>query len=425
MKSFFFRIGRRVSDILNLDAVGKKYKVLAVNYVFFMIYATIEGTFVNTLLYRVNPSMSIVITYRAIIFITAAIAMQLAAYLSQKKTPLVVIRLGPMFYLLMYLTLFFGMDYMSRIYYFTAILAGLGAAFYWSAHSILVGHYTTKQNRDIGISVLGIIQGLIALACPVISGFVIKLMPGNTGYRIMFGFGMLAVIGQVIIQTKFYPIEQRRHVSYFGLAFKLVRAKLSYQLMLSYEFVRGLRDGTFAFIVNMLLFEIVTDESLIGINTFLTGLMAITGSWAYGKLVKSDKRVKYSILATTVLLTAGASLMLKTSAITMMIFTVLNSFTQLFLAYSVSNTTFDVVSQSGAARRCMGELLSFREITLDAGRLTGLLFISVFSAGQQGYLTAMLILTATQYVACFLMRLTTNTMQKHEKKPVLASTSDV
>ena len=415
MTRFFKRIGNHISDILYLDIVGKKYSMLALNYVFIMIYSTIEGTFVNTLLYRISPSMSIVILYRAVVYSVCAIGMQFAAYIAQKRTPITVIKLGAVFFLCMYLTLFFGMDYMPRIYLLAAVLNGLGGAFYWSAHGIFVANYTTASTRDIGISLLGIIQGVFTLICPVVSGFVIKLMPGNTGYRIMFGIGMLAVIAQIIVHSKFYPIEQTSHKSQVKLAFKVLREKLSCRFMMLYNFLKGLRDGTFIFIVNMLLFQIVTDESLIGINTFLTGLMAITGSWAYGKLVKVDNRVKFSFLSTTSLIVVCFCLILKTTAVTMMIYTVLNAFLQLFLLYAIANTDFDVISQDADTRLCMGELLAFKEIALGSGRVVGLIFVSFFASGQRGYLIAMLILTITQYAVCALLKVAINFMKKDKK----------
>ncbi|MDR2933562.1 MAG: MFS transporter [Oscillospiraceae bacterium] len=416
MKSFFFGIKRHIVDMLNLDRMGDKYKVLAVNYIFLIFYTTLEGTFVNTLLYRITPEMSIVIYYRATTYIAAAIMIHFAAYIGQKKNPVVVIRMGACAFLLMYLSLFFGMNHMAVIYPLTAFLSGTGGAFYWTAHNIFVTHYTTKDNRDIGISILGIIQGVITIFCPVISGFVIKLMPGDIGYRIMFGLGMLSVVAQLFVHAKLHPIQQKKHKSEIRLAVKLLYKKLSCKLMLAYEFVRGMRDGTFMFILNMLLFEIVTDESLIGINTFLTGVMSITGSWAYGRLVRPGNRVKYATAATTVLIGICAGMLLKMNVLTVMAFTVLNAFIQLFIINSINNTTYDILGQSESTRRSMGEMLAFREAALAIGRILGLAFTMSFNAARGGYIVAMLVLTATQYIVAVLMKIAIWSMGRRKKR---------
>ncbi|MDL2232788.1 hypothetical protein LJC63_04315 [Ruminococcaceae bacterium OttesenSCG-928-L11] len=418
MVRVFAGIKRKAFDILGLDRMGERYQKLAQNYIFLVFYTTLESVFVNTLLYKISPSMTGVVIYRAITYVAAAITMHLAAYICQKKSPLVVIRLGGMFYLLMYVALFFGLNYMDKLNYFVAFLAGTGGAFYWTAHNILVSHYTTKNNRDIGISALGVIQGIITLFCPVISGFVIARMPGDIGYRIMFGVGMLCVVAQIRVQLKLTPVEQTIHKSQLRLAIKLLLGKLTYKMLMAYEFVRGIRDGTFAFIVNMLLFEIITDESLVGINTFLTGIMAIIGSWVYGRLVRRHNRGQYLIVVTTLLLGVCSLLFLKMNAPMVMLFNVINSFLQLFIINSCNNTTFDVLGENNSTRKSMGEMLAIREGAMAAGRICGLAIMMALPQNATGYVTAMCLLTASQYIVAFIMWRVQRTLQRKEQASV-------
>lgn len=415
MKRLLFGIRRWIINTLGFDQMGEKYQRLALNYVFLIFYTTLEGVFVNTLLYKISPSMTGVIIYRAITYVAAAITMHLAAYISQKKSPLVVIRMGGMFFLLMYVVLFAGFNHMDKLSYVVAVLSGTGGAFYWTAHNIFVADYTTKHNRDLGISLLGVIQGIITLICPVISGFVIGRLPGDLGYRIMFGIGMAAVGAQIWVQLKLHPVPQKQHTSQIRLAFRLLREKLSYKLMMGYEFIRGIRDGTFAFILNMLLFEIITDEALVGINTFLTGIMAIIGSWVYGRLVRSRTRARYTVISTTVLLGVCASLFLKMSAPTVMIYTAVNAFLQLFILNSYNNTTFDVLGEDELTRKSMGEMLAIREAALAGGRILGLSVMMAFPDTPTGYVQAMCVLTAVQYIAAIVMKKAQNYLARKEQ----------
>lgn len=403
-----YQVKRHVADTLSLERMSGKFHILSGNYIFLMIYATLESVFVNTLLYRITPDISIVVIYRGITYISSAVMMQYAAHVSRKKDPVTVIRLGGALYLAMYIVLFFCMDYMSSFMYLTAILSGAGGAFYWSGHNTLIPHYTVPSNRDIGVSILCIIQGVAALFVPIISGGVISLGEAvfgspNIGYRLMFGVGTATVVMQILYQRKLPPVEQLVHKSETKLALKLLRKDATFKYMMLFEILRGFRDGTFGFILNMILFEIITSESLVGLNAFLTGVMSIAGAWAYGKLVKPSLRARYAIIATTAMLFFCSMLLIKSSAPIVMIFAMINSFFALFVANSASNSAIDIMTNNMVKRKCLSESLSIREVALTLGRIGGLSILSLFPSTMTGRIIAMIILTATQYVLAILV----------------------
>lgn len=423
-KQFFRGVKRKTAEALSLERLSEQYHTLMVNYVFLMAYATLESVFVNTLLYRVRPDISIVILYRGITYVASAVTIQIAAYLAQKKTPIVVIRTGGALYLLMYAVLFFGLDHMQYCMYLTATLAGAAGAFYWTGHNVLVSHYTTRENRDVGIAVLGVIQGVAALFVPVISGFVISAMPNpNLGYRVMFGVGMLLAAGQVYFQRRLEPVAQARHESKLKLALKLYRKKASYRLFLVNDFLRGFRDGTFGFILSMLLFQIIMSETLIGINSFLTGVLSITGSWAYGKLVTPSTRARACLIAALCLIGGCSLLFVSAGAPAIILFSVLNAFFAFFIGNSCGNCTFDVVTQNETTRSCVGEALAIRELALALGRVGGLFVMTVFPATITGKVAAMMALTASQVVMAGTITLTQRSMRRERRRKSLPTPS--
>jgi MFS family permease len=373
-----------------------------------MFHASFDGVFINTLLYRVSGGeMSIVIIYRGMVYFSTAVFFYLAAYVSQKKSPVFTVRLGVSSMLLTYALLFVFIDYAPELKYLIAVLNGFAGGFYWSGHATLIPHYTTKDNRDIAIAVTGIIGGVMALFVPVLSGFVIMFMPEISGYRVMFGVCMLSVLIQLYFISKFHPVEQKHNESQIKLAIRLCIRKLTFRLMLSYEFIKGLREGVFMFMLNMLLFDIVTNESIVGINTFFTGFMAITGSWVYGKAVCQSRRVKYSFLGVLMPFLICLILLWRMDMVTMMIFTATNSFLQLFFLYSYANTTFDVVAQNKLTRKASAESLAIRETAMMFGRVLGLvLTMWLATYGQRGYVVVLLSLTFTQFIAVWLMKKT-------------------
>lgn len=402
--------------MLGLDRVGNAYRTLVLNYVLFMLYTTLETTFVNTLLYTVIPDMSIVIAYRAVFYFAMGLMTHLASWISHRRSILFVIRIGAALYILTYVLLFFGLNHMACIWMWVAFIAGSGNAFYWSAHMQLVPRYTTIYNRDVGMALLGIVQGVMTLIVPLISGYIITWMSGTSGYRVLFGICVAAALGQLWVQMRLAPVKQKQHCSQLRLVFHLIRRMKNYRYMVGYETVRGLRDGAFAFILNMLLFEIVTDESLVGINTFLTGAASIAGAWVFGKIVHPHLRGQYAMLASAILSVLTLLMYLWLNPPFLMAFTVVSSFLSLFIVNSCSNTTYDLMGQNSITRRCMGETIATRESLIALGRLIGMTFLMLMPHDRNGYVTAILVMTLTQLVCGFLMDKAQGEMGKHGQK---------
>lgn len=410
------RIRDQSIEMLGLDKMSNAYLLLVLNYILFMLYTTLETTFVNTLLYTVIDDMSIVLAYRAILYFAMGTMTHIAAYICHKRSILFVIRIGGALYILTYAMLFFGLNHMQYIWMIVAFLAGSGNAFYWSAHMQLVPHYTTIRNRDVGMAILGIVQGGMTLFVPLISGYVITWMSGTNGYRVLFGICIVAALGQLRVQMMLVPVERKRPKSQLRLALHLIHRLRSYRFMVGYEVVRGLRDGAFAFILNMLLFEIVTDESLVGINTFLTGAASIAGAWVFGKVVHPNRRGQYAMLAAGILSALTLLMYLWLNPPFLMMFTVISSFLSLFIVNSCSNTTYDLMGQNSITRKCVGETIAIREGMIAIGRLIGLAFLMLMPHDQQGYVTSILALTLAQIACGFLMYCTQREMKKHGQK---------
>ena len=400
------RIGNRAAEVLGLDKMGKAYHILLLNFVFFVFHSTFEGVFINTLLFRISDgNMQVVIIYRATTFIISAMVFYFGAYITKKKTPIASVRIGAMLYFLLYLVLFIWMEHVESLQLLIAFLFASGSALYWVGHTTLIPHYTTKNNRDTGIALLGVINGLVLLLVPVMSGFLITMMPEISGYRVMFGASMLAVLAQLYCLSKFHPVKQERSESKFKLALRLIRRKVTLKLVLSYEFLRGMRDGTFIFMLNMILFEIIRDESIVGINTFFTGIMGIVGSWVYGKFARPKQRVMYALIGIIGPSTIGIFLLWQTNVATVMIFTAANSFLQLFWGNSIVNTTFDSISQNRTTIKASSEIFAIRESVITVGRILGLGLTVFFSQrGLQGYVLALILLTLLQLPGIWMMK---------------------
>jgi MFS family permease len=359
-----------------------------------------------------------VFIYRGFTFFFSAVAMIYLAIFSHKIDSIKAIWLSGIVYILMFATLFILLDALDMwVMYLLGALGGFAGGLYWSGNSVLLTSYTTRANRSVAIGVAGMIQGALTLITPLVSGFAINNLPGMTGYRVMFGVAVVVIIFQFNFTRKLLPIPRQPYrPNSLRFAARLVIKKLTLRMMLGIEFIRGFRDGALLFFLNILLFEIVQSESLVGVNAFLTGALAITGNWVYGRIFTPRRGPLIAAGATSLMIAFGSLLLFFLNTSTIIFFTMVNAFCAVFLINSISNNTLNIFAENKTVRNHMVELVSFRESVIQFGRITGLLVVALFPKNQNGYVLAILTLTAAQYIAVLLLFLTRRVQERKERK---------
>ncbi|MDR2908890.1 MAG: MFS transporter [Oscillospiraceae bacterium] len=405
MRKLIGGIRRVAVNWLSLDRMEDRFNVLALNYFFLMIYYTLESVYLNTLLLRISGNdMYVVFTYRCLYFATSAVGNLFCSAFSKRIHPVFAVRAGGMAYAAMFLVLFALTNSLTLpLMYFIGTLSGLAGGIYWAGHNVLLTHYTSPGNRGLGLGICGTIQGILTLVVPLVSGLVIDSMPGMSGYRLMFGVAVATIIIQARFMKRLETVTRSHRPREFLFAFKLAFKRLSLRMMLASEFVRGFRDGVFTFFLNILLFEFISNEFLVGFNSFLSGVLSILGNQVYGKIATQERRPRLTALATTVLFLLACVLLLSLNAGTVVFFTVVNAFCSYFIVNSVMNNSFDLFAGNETLRSVMTELMGFRELALDVGRISGIVVVALFPKNGAGYVYAMLTLIASQYAVPLLL----------------------
>ena len=416
-------IKRKVYDALSLDRMNEKYGILALNHVFMMACVTLEVVFVNILIMRVSGGdIQAVLTNRALVFIFTAVGMNMVPVLSRKINAVTAIRVSGFLYILVFFVLLIGTEQIFLLVYAVGALSGLAWGFYWFGQIALLTSYTTQQNRAVGIAIFAVIQGSMALVMPLASGGVIDFMPGMDGYRLMFGAAIVALVVQrFFIMCKLPPVQTEHRKSEYRIAFRLLFKRAGLRIMAAMEFSRGLRDGVFGFFLNLVLFEIVNSESLVGVNSFLAGLASILAAWLYGRMITDRNKGRLTVISVSVLMAFFPILYFAIGPATVILFSVANAFFAMFINNSVMNNSFDALGQNEQTRSVMSELIGIREAALVSGRISGIVIMALFPAGLQGYVQAMLALTATQYVVAFLLYLSRRVREREQSRELEVS----
>lgn len=121
-------------------------------------------------------------------------------------------RLGFFTFILLYAFFLCVMD--AAVWFMPAIafLVSWAGGYYWMGYSIKVPLYTTDENRDVSLSVIGMGTGIVNLMMPTVTGGIISacegvMENGLLGYYIMFALS-IAVALVTVSYLKKLPADQ-------------------------------------------------------------------------------------------------------------------------------------------------------------------------------------------------------------------------
>ena len=323
MKNGWDRLRGRAEGLLGLDRLTETFRTFALLHFGFLIFNNLQTVFINTLFFRLTGGADTTLQYNLITYVFNPIGTTLAMYYASKKGSTKAMRLGFFTFIFLYAFFLCVMDAAVWFMPVIAFLVSWAGGYYWMGYCIKVPLYTTDENRDVSLSVIGMGTGIVNLIMPTITGGIISacegvMEGGLLGYYIMFALS-IAVALITVFYLKKLPQDQ------------IVDAKVSLKrgfhktfrnpLMLDAvgaEFLKGIREGTLAFYLNILLFELIQSEALIGANTLLTGLFSILAYWVLGKRLKPSNRIRYMAGGVTTMLVCTLILFVRMDVITIL-----------------------------------------------------------------------------------------------------------
>ena len=189
---------------------------------------------------------------------------------------------------------------------------------------------------------------------------------------------------------------------------RVIRQGRPYQLILLGDFIKCAREGVCGFLFNVLLFEAITSEAVVGLNTLLSGVASILGAFAYGKLIHTRNRILSFGASNTLLLLCAALLFVQMNPLTIILYSTLNAALGPFLMNPSFSICYQHVLGSKKSRAAMAEFIGVRECFIGLGRIGGIIFTMRMPASTTGYVLTIVLLTAVQYITMLLFRIVQN-----------------
>ena len=397
---------------MGYGGLGKIFYKFFYTHVGFVIFTSLHGAFMNTLLIRVTGDSDAAMKFNIISYIVMGFTMAAAVAVTKRTSVVFILRTGVVMYLLMYATFFLMFDDLAAAMPVLATFSGLGGGTYWYANNLGLGGYLTDNTRDKGLGLTSMAESLAGLVAPFISGSIISSFEGLAGYLVVFGLGLAVSAVTVIISIGLVDLPMGDRNIHYGTASKIAFGDGSMFCLMIANFMKGIRMGTLLFFLNLLIYEAVASEFVVGLSNLLAGIMGVLGAMVYGRLVKERSRFGSMWIGTSVL-AAGAFTLLLDGPVPIILFSMLNSFFSFFLL-NPPVSIFITAIQLPENTDYQGELHGIREIFLSLGKAVGVAFTMYFATLLSPAI-AILILTLSQYLMILLQMPIQKVLEKRSR----------
>lgn len=403
-------IKRKIKYVLGGTALGHHYYQFLLVHTLFLVFTRIPGIFINTLLMNQTGSINSTLFYNGAIFAACAAMMLLSAHIMHRTQSKVTAVIGILGYNLLYLCYILFQDRVGQYYMLFGLANGMADGFYYISYGRMILSCTETWNRDSGMGIISIFSAAVNLLVPLFSGSLISLIGGVKGYVVVFIVAFLVAFATLLAVFRLpNEIRHREKPGVHYLKFlKLICQKRQILYGLLGETMKGVREGTFMFILNMILYQLVKNEFLIGCNSFLSGAASILCFWFMSHFIRPDNRQKYMVAAICILTGVSLISLWAVNPVMVVVFAVINAFFAGMIEISCYTTFFDISQSVPEAEQYTPELLAFHEVFVVVGRCAGLFAFAVintiFHGALQAQLASLLLLTVFQFFTVLLCR---------------------
>lgn len=372
----------------------------------FSAFLTVMNLFINTFLLKASDNANLVYIYNIILGAVQPFSMVVTVFFLRKTSPLISQRISFLLYGAAFLSMAVLGERAAQYYIPIAVVLSIAAGFYYVTWCLQIVSYTDDSNLYMSTGLINVVSSVISLTLPILTGLVLSFFVDFTGYRILFGFVLVLALLALFFSTRLAPLREfdnSRQVQLKQVAGALLSDRSGRGVMTITVFA-GIREGTFSFLITMLIYQFIANEAVIGLNSTLSSICGILSASLYGIFITPKHRGKSVFLAVSVTSLVLALLYLRLDAFTLIAFSLVNSLMSNFLSVPQTNVYYSVLQHLNSIRGKGAEVHTVREFFYGTGRVAGILLLMAMPASTQGYVTAMLVLTLLQFVSGFLVQ---------------------
>jgi len=353
-------------DLLLLLTIGGLYS----------LSIALSNTFVNVYLWKQSGEFFDLGLYNLSVVIMQPITFILAGRLAKKIDRVIVLRLGVSSLAIFFITVLFIGENASHYLILLGGVLGVGYGFYWLAFNVLTFEITEPDTRDFFNGFLGILSSFAGMIGPILAGFIISSMKQFTGYTVIFAISLGLFSGAVILS---FFLKRRPAKGQFHLRRIIQERKNNYnwKMVTNAHFFQGLREGTFAFMITVMVFITTGSEMALGKFGLVNSGVSFVAYYVASRVIKKHFRIK-SILYGGIVIYASIFLLLFDITYTrLIIYAVVIAIGYPFLLIPYVSLTYDVIGKAWNAAEMRIEYIVVREVFLNMGRITSIILFLI------------------------------------------------
>jgi MFS transporter, YQGE family, putative transporter len=338
----------------------------------YSLSVALSNTFVNIYLWKQTGEFSDLALYNLSIVILQPLTFILAGRWAKKVDRVKVLRIGVIFLAIFYLMVLITGKNASTYLLLLGSLLGVGYGFYWLAYNVLTFEITEPETRDFFNGFLGILSSTGGMIGPIAAGIIITRFEKLTGYSLVFGISLFLFALAVFLSFSLKPRPANGKYCFKRILDERKQNE-NWRLITNAHFFQGLREGTFLFVISVLVYISTGSELAIGTFGLINSGISFIAYYAASRLIKKNMRKKAILIGGIILYLAVLIIVWDVNYVKLLIYAGMIAVAYPILLVPYMSTTYDIIGTAWKAAEMRIEYIVVREIFINMGRILSIL----------------------------------------------------
>ncbi|NNU84499.1 MFS transporter [Geobacillus sp. BMUD] len=339
---------------------------------FYALGVSLSNTFVNIYLWKQTGDFRDLALYNLAVVTMQPLTFIFAGRLAKQIDRILVLRLGVSCLAVFFVTVLLVGSRAHQYLLFLGALLGVGYGFYWLAFNVLTFEITEPETRDFFNGFFGVLTSSAGMIGPMVAGYIISSFHGAKGYTFVFSLSL----GLFLVAVLLSFFLKRRAAAGNYLFVRILKERnenRNWRLITNAHFFQGLREGTFVFIISVLVYITSGSEWALGKFGLVNSFTSFVAYYAVSRLIKREYRMKAILLGGALLYGAIFLIVFHPTYPRLILYAITIAIAYPLLLVPYSSLTFDVIGKSWKSAEARVEYIVVRELFLNAGRVTSIL----------------------------------------------------
>lgn len=357
-----------------MEKLNKNLKVFIFILLLNLLAINMGNVFINIFLMKISESSLHALIYNAGICIMILVAFLILAPICKGYSKKVGIFIGNIVSCILYITVIILGDKAGSYVVLLGILSGLAQGFFWLSVNTMMVDLTNVNNRNRFNSIFGIVTSVTQMIGPLVASIIVSSFRELVGYTILFV--LIAIIMIISLVCTFFLTEVKSYGK-FSLMKTCKRLNLrEFNIFGKVVSKVYFREGVVAFLINIMIFEVVRSEDILGkLITFMTTLSILT----YYMLSRKRLKIRNIYLIGTVINVISVMLltMFFDNMFIIMIYLIIYGVSMPLTVNPVNIIGQNLTEKIDLHKDSVLELTCLREIYVGIGRISSTILLVV------------------------------------------------